>query len=379
MLKKILISIFLLVTISSCDNGNSPTNHDFNAQLTSKIDKIGDSLTSSIILNGRNSSVPGVFIGVLNPDNNFSYLKSFGIADISTNTPFFRSDRIRIGSLTQSFIATLALRMVDENKINLDDYVNKYITLPHSGSIIKIRHLLDMSSGIADFSDSVSYYQELEPKRKFTKADILKFAFDATSVVSPGIEKKISNTNYLILSMILEKVSGESISDLISTKILNVLKLDNTHFNDESILSGSPYSHGYLLTETNGFFDYTSHYDYSWSWGSSNMTSNANDLLTWIEAVSEGRLISNNSLNLMQKFEKISDLNGTKRNYGMGLMRLGSYVGFTSSFYGYYLSAYNLPNRNISIIVFSNSYNNNDDVLMKIARYIMPDITFDSN
>lgn len=376
MLSKILILVSFVLIISSCDNGNTPTNHESNSQLSSKIDIIGDSLTSSIIVNGRNESVPGAIIGVISIDNNFSYLKSFGNANIISKTPLFRSDRFRIGALTQSFIATLTLRMIDENKIELDDIVNKYVALPHSGSLITIRHLLNMSSGIADFTDSVKYYQDIDPLLKWTNSQLLKFAFDASFSMKPGKERKFSNTNYLILGMILEKVSGESLSELIENRILNVLKLENTDFDSKGSLSNKPYSHGYLLTDRNGFFDVTNYYDYSWSWGSSNMTSDANDLLYWIESLSKGSLVSSNSSELMQKFEITNDFGNKSIYYGMGLMRLGSFVGFSSDFDGYNLSVYNLPSKNLSILVFTNASNSNDDVLIKIANLIIPGIKF---
>lgn len=363
--------IFSLLLVS-CDSGTAPINHEENTKISMLLDKMGDSITTKLITGGINHSVPGAVIGVISPETNFSYIKAFGKADIDKGTSLFRGDEIRIGTLTQTFIATLVFRLIDEGKILIDDAVNKYIQVPHSGSLITIRHLLSMRSGLADFTDSVKYYHQTEPQKKWTNNELLNFAFNADPLISPGQKTKISQTNYLILGMVIEKVTGEKLDVLMENRIFNVLNLSDTKFNINSSFHSSLFSRGYVYSDSTGYVDYTSKSDYSWAWSTANMTSVAGDMTDWAAAFGSGRLLSSKSLELMMNFENYKTENGLDYYYGMGMMKIGSFIGYTGEFDGYYTSLYYLPGRKTIIYVFTNSQNQNDNLIVSIARLLYP-------
>lgn len=371
-----LLILFLGLTLSSCDNGTKPTSHDNNAKLASKIDLIGDSLTEKVIVNGLNISSPGVTLGVINPEIGFTYLKSFGLSDISSGAKLFRADGIRIGAFTQSFIATLVLRLFDEGKFSLDDPISKYIQVPHSGSLIKIRHLLSMRSGIADFIDSVKYYQINEPMRKFTTSDLLNFAFNSRPRINPDIETEISSTNYLILGMLIESLTGENLELQLEKKVLSPLGLNDTYSNSEAKFNTSYYSKGYIRNLQGQLIDVTNVVDYSWSWSNANIISNPSNLIYMVEALGTNRLLNSNSYNYMINFNPIK--NSINKQYGMGVMRFGGFLGFTSDFEGYHLSIYYLPSKDISLFAFANSSSiATDEIIVKLANLVTPGIRFE--
>ena len=378
MLKKSILFIFviIIVFVNSCDNGTTPTNHEYNAWLAERFDNIGDSLVSNIIINNVNRSIPGAVIGIIHPKIDFTYLSSFGKSDISAVTNLFRDDRIRIGDITQSFVATLVFRLIDDKKIMIDAPINTYINVPHSGALITVRNLLSSRSGLADYIDSVRYYQEIQPNKVWSNSELLNLSFKVPPLNFPNKVTNKTNIDFLLLSMIVESVTGEKMESLIKNRILNILNLSNTGFPNNASIGGVPYSHGYKWSQEFGYVDYTNKYDYSWSWGSGNMYSNARDLLIWADANGTGRLISDESFNNMQNFQQIKSVENYDVYQGLGLMKIGSFLGFSGNFDGYYTSLYYLPSRKTIIYIFTNAENDNDALMVKIAQILIPDYKF---
>lgn len=368
----LLLSFVVYLLFNSCSNTSNPTDIDKNTAVIERLDKLGDSLTSMIMVAGKNKSIPGAIIGVYNPSSNLKYLKSFGKADISRDFAMSRNDEFRIGTLTHTFIATLAFDLIDDNIISLDDAVSKYINVPHSGNEIKISHLLAHKSGIPDFMDSVKFYQLSEPKRKFSDSELIGFAFAQAESFRPTSNINISNTNYLLLGKILESAGGKNLQNLVQSRILTPLFLTHTNFDINSSFKSSLFSKGYLANESGNYVDVTNLYDFSWSWASANMTSNSTDMIYWLEKLVLGGIISGSSTNKMLNFEKLYTKNGLEYYYGMGVMKIGSFVGYSGEIAGYSTSMYMLPDNKTKIFIFTNTENNNDTLLIKIAQILFP-------
>jgi D-alanyl-D-alanine carboxypeptidase len=369
------ILIFSII-FTSCENSNSPENQDANDKLTISLDKIGDSLTTNIIVGGTNISIPGAVIGVINSETNFNYLKSFGKSDLFKNIPFNRSDEIRIGTITQTFISTIVFQLLDEGKLSLNDPINKFLKVPHSGSIITVRHLLNHRSGIADFIDSVKFYQSTNPKQKWTKEQLINFAFNSKPLITPDIETKLSKTNYLLLGLIIENLTNLDLKSVIESRILNQLNLVNTKFENESKFNSANFSNAYILNPNKVFENITDKNDYSWAWSSSNMTSNSHDLMKWASLLGNGSVVSNNSFNLMKNFNSDYIDVLTFKKMGLGIMKIGNFIGFSGDIDGYSISMYYLPNKKTTVYIFTNTNNNNDILFLKISNLLYPGIKF---
>lgn len=373
---KINILFFLIIAItasfiSSCQNSTNPTNYDSNTRLAKRLDLIGDSLTNINSASGK-PSVNGAIIGVISSENNFTYLRAFGKADISTNTLLKRSDEYRIGTLTESFLATLTLILVEDGLLSLDDKINQYIDLPHSGNYISIRDLLQHKSSFPDFVDSVDFYQKFEPNRVFSYNELVDFVYKQKDYYIPINEPKYSHFNYYLLGKILENVSEEKLDYLIKRKVLDPLSLENTFFNNKSDFYSSSYSNGYELSDSKSFIDVTQNRNYSWTWASANMTSITQDLIKWVFYLNEGTLLNRTSQKEMQDFTYFYDINNLNVYLGAGMMRIGTFQGFSGKVSGYNISLYYLPNKDATIVVFTNSENNNENLIIQIAQLLYP-------
>ncbi|MBX3043444.1 MAG: beta-lactamase family protein [Candidatus Kapabacteria bacterium] len=376
-LKPIFLSVYLItIILVSCDNGTKPTDHVANEKTSAILDNIGDSLISRIVINNVNKSVPGVLIGATNPDNNFSYLKAFGKSDIASNQPLFRGDLFRIGGLTHTFISTLVFKLVEQGTLGLDDPINKYLQVPHSGSILTIRHLLSMKSGLPDYTDSINYYLTENPKRKFSQEQLLNFTFNAMPLSYPGQKLHFALSNYFVLGVIIEKATGNSLEDELKKNIIEPLGLSDTFFNSESDFLGRTHARGYEFDEFNNLEDVTDKYNYSWAWGSANIISDTRDLMKWAEAFTSGRLISQESLAIMKKFEVMQNDSQYKLFMGSGMMQIGPFIGYTGSINGFYTHLYHLPSKGITILITTNSPNDNSALFIRIAELIIPGVKY---
>jgi len=231
----------------------------------------------------------------------FPWFDSHGFTDISESEQLESDDLFAIGSITKTYTATIILQLVEEGKINLDSLAIKYVpdslkTILDSmqyGSDVKVIHLLNHTSGIfsytwieqffidryADLSQSISVYE------------IMNYVTEYGWFVNyPGTEYHYSNTNYVILGVIIEHITGKSYKDNLEERILNPLNLSNT-FLAEGMLGSYPQEiiHGYdfdygRITDIHEF-----NFDAS-CWAAGGIISNTTDLNKFITALCKGEL-----------------------------------------------------------------------------------------
>ena len=145
----------------------------------------------------RTASVPGAIVGVWGQQG--QYVWAAGIADNS-----------RIGSVTKTFTVTGVLQLVDEGKLGLDDPIAKYVDGVPSGDQITLRQLADMQSGLCNYTATDTFRDALfaDPHRTFSPRELLGYAFARSAVFPPGQGFDYSNTNTVLLGLVVEKVSG---------------------------------------------------------------------------------------------------------------------------------------------------------------------------
>jgi D-alanyl-D-alanine carboxypeptidase len=139
------------------------------------------------------------------------------------------SQRFRAGSVTKTFTATLVLQLVDQKRIGLDDPVGRYLpgVIP-AGGTITIRELLQNSSGLADFTDYPAWLGQADKSGSVTPIDALRFAASKPLLFEPGSKWEYSNTNYIALGLVIEKVTGHSFGQELQQRILTPLALSRT-------------------------------------------------------------------------------------------------------------------------------------------------------
>lgn len=156
-------------------------------------------------------------------------------------------DEFRMGSHTQTVMATLVLRLVAEGKLALTDPVEKWLPgkVP-GGKAITLRMLLNHTSGLFDYTDDAALLPSIlgKDRRRWTSAKLLAVGVKHDPLFAPGTKWSYSNTNYAAVGAVLERVTGASLADLVRDRIARPLDLKHTYFATDSTWRGS-HAHGY--------------------------------------------------------------------------------------------------------------------------------------
>lgn len=162
-------------------------------------------------------------------DGQMIVAKGFGLADVTANTPIYGDTKFRIGSVTKQFTAASILLLQEDGKLNVDDpFCNYMESCPEAWKPVTIRNLATMASGITSFT-SLPSFGELR-KKDMKPAESIGLVKDLPLKAKPGEVFEYSNTNYIILGMIIEKVSGKTYEQFLTERILKPLDLKNTGY-----------------------------------------------------------------------------------------------------------------------------------------------------
>ncbi|WP_242243263.1 serine hydrolase [Bacillus cereus group sp. BfR-BA-01309] len=225
-----------------------------------------------------------------------------GIADLRTKKPMRTDFRFRIGSVTKTFVATVLLQLAGENRLNLDDSIEKW--LPgvirgngYDGKQITIRQVLNHTSGIADYIQSTDF-DIMDTKKSYTAEEFVKMGISLPPDFAPGKGWSYSNTGYVLLGILIEKVTGNSYSEEIEDRIIEPLELSNTFLpGNSSVIPGTKHARGYVQPDkASELIDVT----YS-NPGSSDgeMISTADDLNKFFSYLLGGKLLKEQQLKQM--------------------------------------------------------------------------------
>ncbi|WP_052759518.1 serine hydrolase domain-containing protein [Paenibacillus sp. DMB20] len=221
-----------------------------------------------------------------------------GVADLATGRKMQADYRYRIGSLTKTFIAAVVLQLAGENKLGLDDPVEKWVPglvkgNGYDGKKITIRQLLNHTSGLADYSmdlfdgtgaDIMKRIQVTYPPEQLVKKGLKQ-----KPLFAPGKGLMYTNTNYVLLGIIIEKVTGSTYAQQIEKRIIEPLKLNNTFCPGTNlVVPGANHSRAYFY-HNNERFDVTD-LNPSIAGASGEMISTGRDLSTFFSALLGGKL-----------------------------------------------------------------------------------------
>ena len=194
------------------------------------------------------AGIPGVAVYVR--DRGRTTVVSRGYDDLEAKRPMSVADRFRIGSVTKSFVATIVLQLVNEGKLSLDDSVEQWLPgVVPNGSAITIRHLLSHRSGLFDYVNDkqiLAPYLNGHLDHVWTPLQIVRMATKHKPLFAPGAPGKqsYSNTGYVLLGLVIEKVTGRPFAEELNTRIFRPLGLKHTTFPTTPKLPGR-YAHGY--------------------------------------------------------------------------------------------------------------------------------------
>ncbi len=283
--------------------------------------------------------------GVHAGDATNSWSLSVGTGTINTNAPIQPNEHYRIGSQTKTFTAATVLQLVDEGKVSLDAPIEKY--LPgvvagngYNGSAITVRHLLHHTSGVAVY-EPFSTPPARNPDGTYSLEALVREGLKRPPASAPGTAFLYSNTNYLILGMLVEKTTGMPVHKVVTNRIITPLGLTRTVFpapGDHSL--PTPAVRGYHGVRIGGvsFWSRVLDYDPSVFSSAGAMISTEEDLTKFYQALIGGKIVSPAALAEMEKTAG-AEFGGT--GYGLGLLRRdlpcgGSAWGHNGMVPGYY-------------------------------------------
>jgi D-alanyl-D-alanine carboxypeptidase len=239
----------------------------------------------------KESDAPGVVAAVQTPD--FMWVRAMGVADRASGEPMTPEVHHRIGSITKTFTATLLLKAADEGLLSLDDTIDKYVKGVPNGDRITLRQMSDMTSGIASYTEDKQWDNEWlsDLTRVWKPEELAQIGIKDSPLFEPGTEWFYSNTNYVLLGLVLEKVTGKPIGDLYREQIIKPLELKETSFPGANSALPKPYDHGYTLQGKSPGSKPIDSTDWSPSeaWTAGEMISTVDDLLIYGRALGTGK------------------------------------------------------------------------------------------
>ncbi|HDR8294901.1 TPA: beta-lactamase family protein, partial [Bacillus cereus] len=245
-----------------------------------------------------------------------------GLADVRTKKPMKADFRFRIGSVTKTFIATVLLQLSGENRLNLDDSIEKW--LPgviqgngYDGNQITIRQILNHTSGIADYINSKEF-DITDIKKSYTAEEFVKMGISLPPDFAPGKGWSYSNTGYVILGILIEKVTGNSYAEEVENRIIEPLDLSNTFLpGNSSVIPGTKHARGYLQRDGASELKDVTYINPGSSDG--DMISTADDLNKFFSYLLGGKLLKEQQLKQMLTTVP-TEREGT--GYGLGILEI---------------------------------------------------------
>jgi D-alanyl-D-alanine carboxypeptidase len=281
------------------------------------------------------AGVPGAVLWVKDP-NADPILISSGVADIKSKTPIDVEDAFRIGSVTKPYVAALVLQLADEGELSLEDSVESILPgLLPNGEQITVGDLLGHRSGLFEYESDprvLKPYLAGDFGYEWEPEELIAISVDHGSQAKPGTKVVYSNTDYTVLGLIIEEVTGNELGDELAVRILDPLDLDDTSFAAGTQIV-APHAAGYLAGE-GPLQDVTgvspTHY-----WAAGNLVSTASDVARFYGALLGGEVVSDDSLEAMK--EVVQEEPGLDRGLGFahGKVSCGEWYGHDGAVPGY--------------------------------------------
>ncbi|MCI3933782.1 serine hydrolase domain-containing protein [Streptomyces sp. AN091965] len=277
----------------------------------------------------RDARFPAALVATADRDGRAHHYTA-GVADLRTKRKVPVDGRVRAGSNTKTFTATVVLQLVGEGKVDLDAPVETY--LPNllrgdgiDGRNIKVRQLLQHTSGLPEYT--VHILKDVFGKARHTyyqPRDLLDIALKHKADFEPGARWAYSNTNYVVAGLLIEKVTGRPLAEQLTERVIDRIGLRHTYFpgvGEEGIRG--PHARGYDAARPGAPLKDVTRIDPSWGWAAGQLVSTPGDLNRFFSALLGGELLKPAQLAQMRTTVKVPDgfsqVKGVR--YGLGLSR----------------------------------------------------------
>ena len=305
-----------------------------------------------------NQKIPGVAMYISTPQE--SWRGASGVSSLETKIRMKPDDGFSIASTSKTFVAVLVLQLVEHGQIDLDREIALYLPnslsnrIPYSEQIT-VRQLLNHTSGVAEYLSTPRFINATKHRSRsqpWTAKEAIEYIFDQEPQAAPGQKYSYTDTNYILLQLIIERATGRTLAQIMRDRILNPLNLKHTYTELWESAIGTVAT-GYIKTELKqqSFADIND----GNGLGDGSLISTGADLAKFIKILcTEHSLISAKTTKEMFKFiDETPD-----SAHGLGIERLntpfGTAFGHTGMAYGTASVMLYFPQQNTSIVVLAN-------------------------
>jgi D-alanyl-D-alanine carboxypeptidase len=337
---------FVLMTpgVASAANLPSIANASVQAAITAAVQR--DRLRY-----GGRTPVPATLIGVWDREGH-SFVRAFGYADLASKTPVTTADHFRIGSNTKTFVVSVLLQLVGEKRLALDDPLSRFqlgVRVPNA-SDITVRELCNMRSGLYEAYDTPQFARLnwMVPKN-FSPRMLVAWAVQQKPYFAPNRGYNYSNTNYLLLGLIIEAVTKDSVADQIRKRLIEPFGLTQTSFPQTEAMP-APWLRGYGLDANGDWQDVSNTVPVAFTWSAGAMVSTMNDIRRWVKLYATGA--AGGRTTYADLINCIPFIGNT--SYGLGITCSAGWYGYTGALPGYNTADYYSPSTGLTIVAWIN-------------------------
>ncbi len=354
--------ILVLIGCMSCDTSEkiAPEFYDCVQVNPNTINSAETNSYQSFLDQLAKKGLPGIILSIDHPRKGF-WVGASGQADIANHVAMKSCNISRVGSTVKTFTATSILLLVEDGKLSLEDKAMTYLP---SGIVRKlknadqatIRQLLNHTSGIYNYIQDAKFQTASlnNLTRVWQPEDLLTYAYGRDPYFRVGEGCQYSNTNYILLGMIIEKISGMHFSTFFKQRIFDPFGLRLTSFN---ILDPIPFglARGYIDIYSDGeIIEATRFSGWDYYTADGGLISNAQDLVIFMKLLHQGKIISEASLQEMQTTVPLPDNpEFYKTSCGLGIFRAETEYGIayfhSGDAIGYYANMMYFPETGVSI------------------------------
>ena len=296
---------------------------------------------------------PGAAVIVIK-SNEVMFRSASGMADMELDVALTPENVFRLGSITKQFTAAGILLLEEQGKLSVGDNISKYLPdYPTQGHTIKIENLLSHTSGIFSYTSIPGYFNGVAIRKDVTTEELVEVFENLPMDFAPGEQYRYSNSGYVLLGAIIEKVSGQSYAEFIQTAIFDKLGMKHSFYGGPQI----------ILNRVNGYHGEAGNYSnagylsMTQPHAAGSLLSTVDDLAVWSKALFGGQLLSKESLKKMTTDFELN--NGDHAGYGFGLTiseRFGEReIAHGGGIHGFSTSGIWLPKQKIYAAVLSNN------------------------
>ncbi|MCT7660166.1 serine hydrolase domain-containing protein [Mycobacterium deserti] len=366
MLKRLAAAVATLALLTGCTSGVLPSATPTTSADTAKADAVRRIVRDTMTEKHLKAVIVRVTI-----DGEEVLTEAAG--ESMTGVPATTNMHFRNGAVAISYVAALLLKLVDENKLRLEDKLSTWLPeVPHADRVT-LGQLAQMTSGYADYvigNQQMNDASYANPFRRWSTSELLGYATSRPLLYAPGTNWNYAHTNYLLLGLALERATGQTMAKLLSDKVLRPLGLTNT-VDSLSAEIPAPALHAFTserreylkIPSGTPFYEESTFWDPSWAiTHGAIQTTNIYDLEATAVGIGSGRLLSKDSYELMVS----TALRGKTRalpgcptcaamgegyTYGLGVVISGNWLLQNPRMSGYAAVEAYLPSQKIAIAV----------------------------